>query len=639
MACVLLVHCQGYTQGSLSPGGVKGASIWLISDTNAKSVVYKSKIPQTDSVIAFKGPHETQFLNFNEGLLFKNGDLLNLPLGDSSIDNATFFTVYRETAVIPDEKTIWYLATAHKVASILTTKRLADLDSAKYLNFTDLHPGEAKIATYAQLKRKDTVNAGLTNWLIGQKPVSPILPVSSFAGIIPELIAYKRSLASEERIKVTTYLAVKYGITLSDPNPIYLSSSGKTLWDGNRDESYYHHIAGIGRDDSTGLSQLKSTSSSAPGLLTISTDQFKSNESYIVWGDNNELLTISNKNHAGSPPLLKKKWLLTVNTNGIIKTDVVLNTKKIDVLLPAKPFFWLAVDRSGTGHFEPTQTEYTRMDSIDAEGLAYFKNVIFDDKTTDKLIIGFYVGNSIFSATTVSQPSCIDPSSGALNVKIVGGAPPFNISLSDRSGKQIYSAVTSNYEIPITGVIPGEYDLLIKDKTGSAYSDMVLVNNSDAIVPVNVLSRYSLKPGQSIQIAADSLMPVTTNYKWTGPKNFISYNPQIAISQPGRYELECTTDQCSYYKIIEVAEAPVDLFNIIKIFPNPTTGSFATDITLSKAAPVTISVYSVTGVLVNQWKVAGKTNYRVNGYLRTPGSYTVYYQSNNITTSRKITVQ
>lgn len=111
-------------------------------------------------------------------------------------------------------------------------------------------------------------------------------------GDIAEIIAFDRLITDEERYKIESYLAAKYGITLiksSSSNPTkvpttpnykftYSSSAGQIWWAGETSDysSYNNYITGIVRDDASGLSQIKSTGrigyglTEDEGILTIS---------------------------------------------------------------------------------------------------------------------------------------------------------------------------------------------------------------------------------------------------------------------------------------------------------------------------------------------------------------------------------
>ena len=101
-----------------------------------------------------------------------------------------------------------------------------------------------------------------------------------FEGAIAELIAYNASNNDTDRRKITSYLALKYGITLghngtNDNNPrnFYLDGNGNQIY-SIQAYQFRSNIIGIGKDSSTGLDQRISRSQSAEltPVLTISTD-------------------------------------------------------------------------------------------------------------------------------------------------------------------------------------------------------------------------------------------------------------------------------------------------------------------------------------------------------------------------------
>lgn len=114
-------------------------------------------------------------------------------------------------------------------------------------------------------------------------------------GRIPEAVYYNRGLTDEERDKVNSYLAIKYGLTLEHD---YLASTGNVIY---QVDSYNRGIAGIGRDDASGLEQ-KQSSAANNGLVTIyhgtygfdnlpennssNSKTFLSDRSFLIWGHN-----------------------------------------------------------------------------------------------------------------------------------------------------------------------------------------------------------------------------------------------------------------------------------------------------------------------------------------------------------------
>ncbi|HEY1167145.1 MAG TPA: right-handed parallel beta-helix repeat-containing protein, partial [Chitinophaga sp.] len=114
-------------------------------------------------------------------------------------------------------------------------------------------------------------------------------------GNMGEVIAYNRVLSDVERQTVESYLALKYGITLSNGAIDYLASNGSAYWTNNA--TYKYRITGIGRDDQTSLNTKQSLSVDT-GFITVSlgnsiplTNELNSNtitndRSFFVFGDN-----------------------------------------------------------------------------------------------------------------------------------------------------------------------------------------------------------------------------------------------------------------------------------------------------------------------------------------------------------------
>jgi len=81
-------------------------------------------------------------------------------------------------------------------------------------------------------------------------------------GYISEVIFYNTDLSVIDRTKVESYLAIKYGITLSNigggAQGNYLSSAGTLIWEAALQANYHNDVIGIARDDAQGLLQKQS---------------------------------------------------------------------------------------------------------------------------------------------------------------------------------------------------------------------------------------------------------------------------------------------------------------------------------------------------------------------------------------------
>ncbi len=122
-----------------------------------------------------------------------------------------------------------------------------------------------------------------------------------FRGDIAEVILFDRVLMADERDRVESYLALKYGVTLDQlvAPQNYVASDGTTLmWDASANTGYGNDIAGIGRDDDSGLHQKQSKSMNTNSIvaLALGTDvagdnasnpnTVTTNKSFLSWGTN-----------------------------------------------------------------------------------------------------------------------------------------------------------------------------------------------------------------------------------------------------------------------------------------------------------------------------------------------------------------
>ncbi|HEY8895514.1 MAG TPA: T9SS type A sorting domain-containing protein [Niastella sp.] len=145
-----------------------------------------------------------------------------------------------------------------------------------------------------------------------------------YDGSIAEIVSYTNATHNATaRNKVESYLALKYGITLSHN---YLSSTGATVWNRTINPAYNTNIIGVARDDNSALSQKQSKSTSVTtDILTLyigatkQTNQVNNNgafasgdRSFFIAANNNEpylYTTAVTEVPAGICCRLRREWL------------------------------------------------------------------------------------------------------------------------------------------------------------------------------------------------------------------------------------------------------------------------------------------------------------------------------------------
>jgi len=152
---------------------------------------------------------------------------------------------------------------------------------------------EVNKATY-----KDIVNSRY--WLGRSEFWGP-----SFDGEILEIIVFSSTKTEAERKIISSYLSIKYGITLGlfgtptvgiphIPGEYY-NSSGDPLWNGSSDVGFTNNVAGIGRDDCFSLNQKQGVSVDPASWISVglgdmyatnnaNPNSFPNNQDYLMWG-------------------------------------------------------------------------------------------------------------------------------------------------------------------------------------------------------------------------------------------------------------------------------------------------------------------------------------------------------------------
>ncbi len=161
----------------------------------------------------------------------------------------------------------------------------------------------------------------ITNFTVSHSTISNTLDVGAqgdgsaqFNGEIAEIIVYNQLLATgTDRQQIESYLALKYGITLSnntdgDGNVFeagegdYLASDGSVWWDASANSTHHHNVTGIARDDESCLIQKQSKSVNPDAIVAIgldddtdglessnvaNTNTFSADKSALTWGHDN----------------------------------------------------------------------------------------------------------------------------------------------------------------------------------------------------------------------------------------------------------------------------------------------------------------------------------------------------------------
>ncbi|MNX38291.1 hypothetical protein D3C86_686280 [compost metagenome] len=594
-----------YSQKKVLPGLVEEPQFWIKS-RNSGDAYYWESLTKKEAKISGK-KHNGAAFNFNPSIVFDTTqDSLILPLGSESKRKQTLFMVYKVKDSLK-EQFLWTINDPQKTISLATNKRLVDLKKYSYQRYQEkIKPHKTNIHFFQQ-NVTDSV-AKLSSLTIGQKSKFEKLPPEEFKGNISEILVYNRVLSGVETQKVASYLAIKYGVSLSQFDiKNYLNSQGQTIWDINKHKGFENSITGIGRDDASGLLQPKSSNMIEEGLLTIGLKS-KSNtipDNYFTfWSDNGKNLLIK-KQEQGEPIGIAREWQLDFSNPTDLSLEWSFNPNFIKSTLLQDTYYWLLVDYSGKGTYDEKDSEYIRLASTSSKEKLVLTDFNWDKQKTGKTKFTIKVAPAMFSRVWITEATCGVAGSGELNYTIEGGEAPFTVTVkkegSEAVVKQWNQAAKSTSGLKLSS---GTYDYVVRDGKGNLYAETVFVADKQGTFP-NLKPDYFLKDGNALTLDASVGLPAGNyEYQWYYEGDFIDNNPKILIDQPGTYELRLLNDlECKTATKIAVATDGKEITDssVLILYPNPTVdGRFSIAMQFPTKTNATISIYSPTGALVKQ---------------------------------------
>lgn len=189
-----------------------------------------------------------------------------------------------------------------------------------------------------------------------------------YIGRIAEQIVYPKILSSHEKNVVETYLAIKYGITLSHD---YLSPDSVLLFDVSA--GFNNGIFGVGKHTSQGLNQQKShseTDNTSGITLALTTDI--SSGSYLICGHDNGGLARTSL--AGESQVLTRHYYAE-QTGGVGTVNLELSLSSIGANTSLSPSQVKIIISSNSGFTFPVVIEATSVSG----GIAFFEGIPLQD--------------------------------------------------------------------------------------------------------------------------------------------------------------------------------------------------------------------------------------------------------------------
>lgn len=161
---------------------------------------------------------------------------------------------------------------------------------------------------------------------------------SVYNGKITETILFDKQLTHNERNKVNSYLAIKYGITLNNGESDYVDTDEDVVWEV--DTTYKNNIAGIARDVAEDLHQKQSQSVNEGVQVAIGLDALAdtnannsntlTDKQYLIWADNGSDLTFSKAITGTTEKAHAERIWKVQNTDNVGEVQVAIPANAVD---------------------------------------------------------------------------------------------------------------------------------------------------------------------------------------------------------------------------------------------------------------------------------------------------------------------
>ncbi|THU39274.1 T9SS type B sorting domain-containing protein [Niastella caeni] len=329
---------------------------------------------------------------------------------------------------------------------------------------------------------------------------------------IAEVITYDTYLSDADVNKVESYLAVKYGITLSQSNTFtvpatptnYSSAGGTIIWNGVANTGYGKCITGIGRDDVSALMQKQSKSvhdsslvylyngnvaGSFPAMNANNISSFSTNNSFLLFGDNGLSRNLTACVYSGKISSMQRVWKVqktgTIGAVSLAVDATAVNASVKNLLVSNDPLF----PEGATTIYPLSAASGKLYTTVTLNSNQYFT----------------FASDSLKVVMAVTQPTCTAGNGGGVTTAVTGGVMPYTYSWNTTPVQTTANA---------TGLKGGNYQLTVK--TGSGCSVVYPVTLVTPVFPV--ISATTAQPvicqGENVTLTASVISGTVTGYTW-----------------------------------------------------------------------------------------------------------------------------
>lgn len=448
-----------------------------------------------------------------------------------------------------------------------------------------------------------------------------------------EIIYYPRILNKVEKLKVETYLSLKYGLSIVGESD-YIGSDGKKIWEYKKNKLYNCRVTGIGRDDQSELLQKQSGNAKNDGIyiglgIIDTTNQHNKypidDKTFLMWGDNNGSTVLSNDKKNKNIKTMGRNWKMHLTSDffmDTISTELRVSKSEMDLFTETKESdesLWLVINDSTGTKFSYTGARFFKQSREDSAYI-YFDKIKWDIEKNGSDLFTFIQAPDMF-VTHEESEICDKEGMGILKLQITGGTPPFTVDLVSKTNKK--NIYTSEYYHEFSNLNPEEYSITLQDNKGILLNEKTILDpfaQFQMTMPnVWVLDKDEILIKPSYNDNAGKL-----SFEWKKAEAVISDRSEIAVKELGDYILIASNEKgCQQQFSFRVI--PDSFISGWQIYPNPTKKGhdFSIKFNLKQQSLVNVSINSIEGKLVLNKDLGKIQEFHFKNAITTSGVYLV----------------
>lgn len=545
-----------------------------------------------------------------------NESLLKAKLGK----NNSIYVVYKSNSSEAEQLIRLYSATTNDIFSTKTFTRDTKLNLKKVNN------NGAIISYNFRKSRKEDLSVIINNNFKDKS-----------TGIY-EIIIFNDRLSKKQKKSIEAYLAIKYGISISDVDS-YFDENENKLWNSD-DKDFNNGLFGIGRNDFFRFFNNRSIHSTdslltiqySPELIKSRSDikgfkNLKKNEILLI-GSNGK--NINFKDYSDGE-ILEKVWKAHSNIDfnsvdllfdtAILGIDTLSNSSKIKLVINPEANSFNEKDKLiyKEGSFKNGKLVFNNLNlDLDKNRTGFF--TLFKEKQI-QIETSFNVLEKCFTGNK-------------LHIKIFNGTPPYKISLNYSDTNEVDFNVFEDSSLILSNLKSLEFSIKILDSKENTYFEKIKLDDSNK---KSSLSRIELPKEFIIDSGLSSIDLTPTilntkdqhlNFLWEKSGRSVSNSMTLKNATDGTYKLH-VSDNSGCYNTFETVvfkeNNQITNSEEWQIYPNPINSGEQFNITFNFNEPTEVKyvIYSNEGKIIKQINLGILTSQTVQEKILYSGVYRI----------------